>query len=213
MKAAALPVTLGLVLLALLRRRTALREPSDVASQVDAVLALLLQPTRTRAEEARLAALMLLLSQSQAPKGDGQLGNTDEVPWRLVWTQRPLFWAFGDKAGQHWDTKEGSLRSEIDVGPFRLSAHGRFVPTADSGAWGDKPVYTAGVESGEMAIGSLRMPFLLKGGAGEWTVSFADTRLRIFHSKECGLAAQVPVSSLPPVQEEAAPSESPKSAA
>ena len=56
MKAAALPVTLGLVLLALLRRRTALREPSDVASQVDAVLALLLQPTRTRAEEARLAA-------------------------------------------------------------------------------------------------------------------------------------------------------------
>ena len=150
-----------------------------------------------------MMALMLLLSQSLPPKGDGQLGKSDDVPWKLVWTEKKLWWAFGDNTSVAWDTKQGSMASQIDVGPFRLAARGRFVPTADSGAWGDKPVFAAAVEGGELVLGPLRMPILLQGGAGAWTVVYSDSRLRVFRSPECGLAAQVPEASLPPVQEEA----------
>jgi hypothetical protein len=38
---------------------------------------------------------------------------------------------------------------------------------------------------------ALSLPLLVKGG-GTWQVVYADHRLRVFHSDEAGLAAQLP---------------------
>ena len=167
---------------------------------VDEVVALLLKK-RTRAEEARLAALILLLSQSQPPKGSSGPSPQDASLWEVVWSQQPLFWRglWGgnpDQSAQRFCTSTGELSSATDLGFLRLTAKGRFTPKDDSGAWGDKPVFTAQVEGGELELGGFRLPLWLAGSCGSWTVVYADTRLRVFRSAEAGLAAQMPADLL-----------------
>jgi hypothetical protein len=181
---------------------------------VDALLALLLAPQRTPAEEARLKALLLLLSQSQGSQpglpAAQQPGAADAATttWQVVWTEQPLFWrglapllgASGGGAGdQAFCTAAGTVASSVSAGPLRLTASGSFTPARESGAWGDKPVFTAALSGGELALGPLRLPLPLLRGGGAWTLVFADARLRVFRSPDAGLAAQLPAHLLPTV--------------
>lgn len=177
---------------------------APIPTLVDEVLDLLQLSTRTRAEEARLSALMLLISQSQPPKGStGPSPREHAEAWEVVWTQQPLFFrglwgAQHDASAQRFCTATGSLSASSDLGFMRLTARGRFTPTEDSGAWGDKQVYNAGVDGGELALagGAIKLPLWLLGSAGSWTVVYADARLRVFRSAEMGLAAQCPAEAL-----------------
>jgi len=177
---------------------------APIPTLVDEVLDLLQLSTRTRAEEARLSALMLLISQSQPPKGStGPSPREHAEAWEVVWTQQPLFFrglwgAQHDASAQRFCTATGSLSASSDLGFMRLTARGRFTPTEDSGAWGDKQVYNAGVDGGELALagGAIKLPLWLLGSAGSWTVVYADAQLRVFRSAEMGLAAQCPAETL-----------------
>jgi len=192
---------------------------------IDALVALLLASKRTPAEEARLEALLLLLSQAQPPRGSsaaaapGGDGDDPAGAWRLVWTQKPLFWRGlapllaaraepalpqkgSPRAGQAFCTADASLSSSVAAGPLRLTARGSFVPAPGSGAWGEKPVFHADVGGGEVELsfgplGTLQLPLLLKGG-GAWTLVYCDKRLRVFRSPDAGLAVQLPAAVLPP---------------
>jgi hypothetical protein len=186
---------------------------------VDALLALLLAPSRSPAEEARLEALLLLLSQSQPPHAQQSAAaavssDADADAWRVVWTQKPLFWhglapLLGASAppcggGTAFSTAAGTLASTVHAGPLKLTAHGSFTLRPGSGAWGDKPVFAADVRGGEMCIGPLKLPLLLLGSAGAWQLVYADARLRVFRAPDVGLAVQVPAAMLPAPAEEAA---------
>ena len=190
---------------------------------IDALIALLLAERRSPAEDARLEALLLLLSQAQPPRGNplalpGGSGDDPAGAWRLVWTQKPLFWrglaplmgarpeppleSGSPRAGQAFCTAGATLQSSVAAGPLRLTARGSFAPAPDSGKWGEKPVFNADVAGGEMELalgplGTLQLPLLLKGG-GAWTLVYCDARLRVFRSPDAGLAVQLPAAMLPP---------------
>ena len=167
----------------------------------DAVISLLLLPKRTPGEEARLKALLLLLSQSQ-PSPQGALGSDGDTPgaWRLVWAEKPLFWLWRGldplltPAEQALDTGAGTLASSATAGPVTVTARGSFTPAKSSTIWGSKPEFELDVNDGSIALDvgsfSMSLPLLAKGG-GSWQVVYADARLRVFHSDEAGLAAQL----------------------
>ena len=167
----------------------------------EVIIALLRLPKRTPGEEARLKALLLLLSQSQ-PQPQGALGSDGDKPgtWRLVWAEKPLFWVWRGldplltPAEQAMDTGAGTLASSATAGPVTVTARGSFTPAKTSSIWGSKPEFELDVNDGSIAldVGQLKMtlPLLAKGG-GHWQVVYADARLRVFHSDEAGLAAQL----------------------
>jgi hypothetical protein len=241
----AAPATLAVATMLLLLRRHAARAnggsklgagscsdehgSSSVLSDcaIDALIALLLAERRTPAEDARLEALLLLLSQTQAPKGASSAlpGGASDDPgaWRLVWTQKPLFWRGlapllqaqaepalpgkqgsprGQQPGQSFCTAGATMTSSVAAGPLRLTARGSFAPAKGSGALGDKqPVFHADVGGGDLQLalgplGTLQLPLLLRGG-GAWTLVYCDKRLRIFSSLDAGLAVQMPAAALP----------------
>jgi hypothetical protein len=191
---------------------------------IDALIALLLAERRTPAEDARLEALLLLLSQAQSPKGASSAlpGGASDDPgaWRLVWTQKPLFWRGlvpllqaqaepalskgsprGQQPGQSFCTAGATMTSSVAAGPLRLTARGTFAPAKSSGVFGGQPVFHADVGGGDLQLafgplGTLQLPLLLRGG-GAWTLVYCSERLRVFCSEDAGLAVQLPAAALP----------------
>ena len=234
--ATALAVAAVLLLLRLSRARAGGRSKRDRGEDssavlsdgaIDALIALLLAERRTPAEDARLEALLLLLSQASSPKGASSAlpGGASDDPgaWRLVWTQKPLFWRGlapllqaqaepalpgkqgssprGQQPGQSFCTAGATMTSSVAAGPLRLTARGTFSPAKGSGVFGGQPVFHADVGGGDLQLafgplGTLQLPLLLRGG-GAWTLVYCSNRLRVFNSEDAGLAVQLPAAALP----------------